>query len=247
MKSVISSAGIELKYTLFEGTGPVIVFLPGYKSDMAGTKATMLSDYCQQKGHACLLLDYSGHGVSGGEFIDGTISRWARDATEVIRHAVNQQAVILVGSSMGGWVMLLCALELKQQVAGMLGIAVAPDFTEDLMWNTFSDEQKQILEREGVIYLPSDYDEPYPVTFKAIIDGRDNCLLDKQININCPSRFIHGMQDRDVPWHTSLNTLNQLRSADVQLRLLKDGDHRLSSPEQLGLIREMLQELIERA
>ena len=247
IKPVVSSAGIKLRYKFFEGSGPVVVFLPGYKSDMAGTKATMLSDFCRQNGYACLLFDYSGHGVSDGEFVDGTIGRWSLDATEVIKHAVNQQQVILVGSSMGGWVMLLCALELKKQVSGMLGIAVAPDFTEDLMWNTFSKDQRAQLEKEGVVYLSSDYDEPYPVTYKAIVDGRENCLLNKQINIDCPARFIHGMLDEDVPWQTSLNTLNQLRSTNIQLRLLKDGDHRLSNSEQLGTIKDMLQELIETA
>ena len=245
IKAVVSSAKLKLKYKLYEGDGPVVVFLPGYKSDMGGTKATMLADFCIEKGRSCLLFDYSGHGVSDGEFIDGTIGRWALDACEVINHAVNQKPVILVGSSMGGWIMLLCALELKKQVAGMLGIAIAPDFTENLMWRIFTETQKAELEKEGVLYLPSDYDEPYPVTYNAILDGREQCLLDKQINIDCPARFIHGMLDADVPWETSLNTLNQLSSSDVQLRLLKDGDHRLSNDEQLGIIKQMLQDLID--
>ncbi len=244
IKTVLSSAGIKLRYRLFEGNGPVVVFLPGYKSDMTGTKATMLSEFCRQNGYPCLLFDYSGHGVSEGEFIDGTIGRWALDASEVIKHAVDQQPVILAGSSMGGWVMLLCALELKEQVSGMLGIAVATDFTQDLMWNNFSEEQKAQIQTQGVVYLPSDYDEPYPVSYKAIVDGRKNCLLNKQINIDCPVRFVHGMQDEEVPWETSLRTLNQLRSSDVQLRLLKDGDHRLSNADQLDIIQDMLNELI---
>lgn len=245
IKTVISSEGLKLKYKLSPGAGPTVVFLPGYKSDMSGTKATMLADYCLDNDHSCLLFDYSGHGVSGGEFIDGTIGRWALDASEIIKNAVNDEPVILVGSSMGGWIMLLCAIELKKQVAGMLGIAVAPDFTQDLMWKNFSNDQKAELEKNGVLYLPSDYDEPYPVTYKAIVDGRANCLLNKQIDIDCPARFIHGMRDKDVPWETSLNTLNQLLSTDVQLRLLKDGDHRLSNDEQLGIIKLMLQDLIE--
>ena len=245
IKTVVSSAGLKLKYKLYEGDGPVIVFLPGYKSDMSGTKATMLADYCLRNGRSCLLFDYSGHGVSDGEFIDGTIGRWALDACEVIKNTVNDDPVILVGSSMGGWIMLLCGIELKKQVVGMLGIAVAPDFTEDLMWKGFNKDQKAALEKNGVLYLPSDYDEPFPVTYKAIVDGRENCLLDKQINIDCPTRLIHGMRDTDVPWQTSLNTLNQLRGKDVQLRLLKDGDHRLSNDEQLGIIKLMLQDLIE--
>jgi pimeloyl-ACP methyl ester carboxylesterase len=245
--SVVSSAGDELKYKLTHGAGPVVVFLPGYKSDMSGTKATMLAEFCEQNNQACLLFDYSGHGISGGEFLDGTIGRWTRDAIEVIKHAVHHKPVILVGSSMGGWVMLLSAIELKLQVAGMLGIAVAPDFTEDLMWRRFSENQKKQLQDDGVIYLPSEYDEDYPVTYKAIVDGRKNRLLHDRIIIDCPARFIHGMQDEDVPWRTSLKTLDQLRTPDVQLRLLKDGDHRLSSPQQLGFIREMLEELIDLA
>ena len=244
IKTVVSSAGLKLKYKYYPGQGPVIVFLPGYKSDMTGTKATMLADYCLAHGHSCLLFDYSGHGVSQGEFIDGTIGRWAHDAVEVIQHAVNNDPVILVGSSMGGWIMLLCAIELKKQVAGMLGIAVAPDFTEELMWNGFSEDQRVELKKAGVLYLPSDYDEPYPVTYKAIVDGRENCLLDKQIKVDCPTRLIHGMRDTDVPWQTSLRTLEQLDSSDIQLRLLKDGDHRLSNDDQLAIIKQMLQDLI---
>lgn len=243
--TVISSAGLRLSYRFLQGTDPVVVFLPGYKSDMSGTKATMLSEFCRKKGFACLLLDYSGHGVSDGRFIDGTVGRWAMDATEVINHATGQRPVILVGSSMGGWVMLLCALQLKSKVSAMLGIAVAPDFTEDLMWKKFNDDQKTQLKQQGVVYLPSDYDDPYPVTYRAILDGRENSLLNKQINIDCPARFIHGMLDRDVPWQTSLKTLERLRSSDVQLRLLKDGDHRLSDDHQLSIIQDMLLELIE--
>lgn len=245
MNSLISSAGDELKYKLSDGAGPVVVFLPGYKSDMSGTKATMLADFCQQQGHACLLFDYSGHGISAGEFLDGTIGRWTLDAIEVIKHAVNRKPVILVGSSMGGWVMLLAAIQLKKQVAGMLGIAVAPDFTEDLMWNGFTETQKMQLKTDGVIYLPSEYEDDYPVSYKAILDGRKNRLLLDRIKIDCPARFIHGMQDEDVPWQTSLRVLEQLVTEEVELRLLKDGDHRLSNPRQLEIITELLQDLID--
>ncbi len=245
IKTFESTAGHKLAYKITDGKDPVVVFLPGYKSDMSGTKATMLNDYCQSIGQSCLLFDYSGHGVSEGEFIDGSIGRWAQDSVEVIKQVVDQRPVILVGSSMGGWIMLLTALKLQQQVAAMLGIAVAPDFTEDLMWNDFTEEQKAELENKGVIYLPSEYDDPLPVTYQAVLDGRDNLLLRDEISINCPSRFIHGMRDADVPWEVSLKTLNQLKSDDVQLRLLKDGDHRLSNDDQLSIIRQMLKDLID--
>jgi len=244
-KKITSSTGHKLAYQITEGNDPVVVFLPGYKSDMSGTKATMLKDFCRQLGHRCLLFDYSGHGISEGEFIEGTIGRWSEDAVEVIQQVVNDKPVILVGSSMGGWVMLLTALRLKQQVAGMLGIAVAPDFTEDLMWNEFTDEQKTQLETEGVIYLSSEYDEPLPVTHAAILDGRNNLLLNSEIDITCPARFIHGMLDVDVPWEVSLKTINRLKASDVQLQLLKDGDHRLSNDDQLVMIQQMLKGLIK--
>ena len=244
IKTIVSTAGHKLAYQLTQGKDPVVVFLPGYKSDMSGTKATMLKDYCQQIGYSCLLFDYSGHGISEGAFIDGSIGRWTDDSVEIIQEVVTDKPVILVGSSMGGWVMLLTALKLNQQVAAMLGIAVAPDFTEDLMWNGFSDEQRTRLKNEGVIYLPSEYDEPLPVTYDAIIDGRNNLLLNDEINISCPSKFIHGMLDIDVPWEVSLKTINRLKATEVELRLLKDGDHRLSNDIQLSIIRQMLHELI---
>ena len=247
IQTIQSTAGIRLSYQWHQGNEPVVVFLPGYKSDMAGTKATMLLEYCQQIKQSCLLFDYSGHGVSDGEFIDGTIGRWAQDAVEVITQVLGDRPVLLVGSSMGGWIMLLTALNLRQQVAGMLGIAVAPDFTEQLMWDKFSAGQKQQLHEQGVIYLPSDYDEPYPVTYAAILDGRENLLLNDNIDIDCPAQFIHGMLDMDVPWQTSLQTVQQITANDVQLRLLKDGDHRLSNPHQLLMIRQMLTELLSKA
>ena len=246
INTIKSSAGHRLAYKISDGSDPVVVFLPGYKSDMSGTKATMLNDYCHSTGQSCLLFDYSGHGVSEGEFIEGSIGRWAQDSVEVIEQVAGQRPVILVGSSMGGWVMLLTALKLQQQVVAMLGIAVAPDFTEDLMWEDFTEKQKNELENKGVIYLPSEYDEPLPVTYRAILDGRNNLLLRDEINITCPSRFIHGMCDADVPWEVSLKTINRLKATDVQLRLLKDGDHRLSNDDQLAIIRQMLSELISK-
>lgn len=244
IQSIQASSGLKLAFRLYPGNDPVVVFLPGYKSDMAGAKATMLAEQCQQTGQACLLFDYSGHGLSEGEFTDGTIGRWTEDAVEVTRHAIGDRPVILVGSSMGGWIMLLSALKLEAQLAGMLGIAVAPDFTEELMWQAFTPAQQAELENKGVLYLPSEYEEPYPVAFKAILDGREHLLLKDRIDIDCPARFIHGMRDIDVPWEFSLRTVNQLASEDVQLRLLKDGNHRLSDDSQLAIIREMLQELV---
>ena len=246
LQTLISSDQTKLGYRLWPGEGPVVVFLPGYKSDMSGTKANMLSNFCKQNGQACLLFDYSGHGVSQGEFIDGTIGRWTQDAIEVIRHAVDERPVVLVGSSMGGWVMLLAAIELKQQVAAMLGIAVAPDFTEELMWNGFSESQRQELKSKGVIYLPSEYEEPFPVSYAAILDGRENLLLNAEIDISCPSGFIHGMCDEDVPWETSLRTISRLKANDVELRLLKNGDHRLSSDDQLKIIQQMLLDILNK-
>ena len=228
--------GSPIAYRLGPGTKdgrlPSLVFLPGFASDMAGTKATALAGWAQARGQALLRFDYSGHGLSGGRFRDGTIGRWTDDALAVI-DALTSGPQILVGSSMGGWIMLLVALARPARIAGLVGIAAAPDFTEDLMWNKFHPETRARLEAEGSVLAPSRYGEPYPLTRALIEDGRRHLLLRRSIDLRCRTRLLHGMADADVPWQTSLRLAEQLAGNDVTVTLIKDGDHRLSRDEDL--------------
>ena len=213
---------------------PGIMFLGGYASDMTGSKALALEAHARARGQSFVRFDYQGHGASSGRFEDGTIGLWAEDAVAVLDE-VAQGPQILVGSSMGGWIMLLAALARRARVVGLVGIAAAPDFTETLMWSEFSPEIRATLEREGVYYQPSDYDEaPYAITLKLIQDGRAHLLMDKPIPIACPVRLIHGTADTDVPHRLSLELMERLESPDVEVTLVKGGGHRLSEPPDLA-------------
>lgn len=217
---------------------PTILFLPGYFSDMSGSKALFLKEQAHLHGYGFLSLDYSGHGQSGGKFTDGTISSWLNDVLTVIDHTKTQD-LIIVGSSMGGWLMLRLAQERPTLVKKLVGIASAPDFTEDLIWPKLSKQKRQLLESEGCIYTPSDYSaKGTPLTYNMILDGRQNLLLRESIAISIPVRLLHGTADRDVPYETSLRIMEKIESTDVQVRLIKDGDHRLSSPDQLQILWE---------
>lgn len=221
--------------SLEDGAGPGILFLPGFKSDMQGSKALALEAACAAKGRAFTRLDYLGHGESTGDFTDGTIGRWAEDAIAVLDAIQGPQ--ILVGSSMGGWIMLLMALARPDRVAGLVGIAPAPDFTEDLMWPKFSEEVRTQIMETGRWDLPSPYDEePTPITKKLIEDGRHCLVLRQEIPLTCPVRLIHGLADPDVPWEVSLTIQQQIASSDVLLTFIKNGDHRLSDPVNLQRI-----------
>jgi pimeloyl-ACP methyl ester carboxylesterase len=233
--------GIELSWTSLPGKTPTIVFLPGFKSDMNGSKALDLAEFCTGRGQAMLRLDYSGHGESGGRFEDGTIGRWTQDALEVIDQSVGD--LILVGSSMGGWIALLVALARPKRVAGLVGIAAAPDFTERLMWQAMTPAERATLQRDGVLQVPSQYGDAYPVTLRLIEEGREHLLLGAPIELSCPVRLLHGQQDPDVPWELALTTAAAITGADVQVTLVKDGDHRLSRPEDLALLRRILSPL----
>jgi pimeloyl-ACP methyl ester carboxylesterase len=233
--------GIELSWTSLPGKTPTIVFLPGFKSDMNGSKALDLAEFCTGRGQAMLRLDYSGHGESGGRFEDGTIGRWTQDALEVIDQSVGD--LILVGSSMGGWIALLVALARPDRVAGLVGIAAAPDFTERLMWQAMTPAERATLQRDGVLQVPSQYGDAYPVTLRLIEEGREHLLLGAPIELSCPVRLLHGQQDPDVPWELALTTAAAITGADVQVTLVKDGDHRLSRPEDLALLRRILSPL----
>jgi pimeloyl-ACP methyl ester carboxylesterase len=229
------------------GAAPGIFWLGGFKSDMRGTKAEALAAHAARTGRAFLRFDYSGHGESGGRFEDGTVSRWLEEAVAVFRrHAAGPQ--IVVGSSMGGWIALLLARALSghagARVAGLVLVAPAPDFTEALMWARFSPEVRQAIHDRGFWLLASAYgEEPYPVTRGLIEDGRRHLLLDRPIEIGCPIRVLQGVRDPDVPYEHALRLVSCLAQDDVTLTLVKDGDHRLSRPEDLDRLTRSVDEL----
>lgn len=228
--------GRRVAFRQLSGRGPVLVFLPGYMSDMAGSKATALFDWARQEGRACLLLDYSGCGESGGNFAEGTLSRW-RDEVLALIEQRTEVSVLLIGSSMGGWLMLLVAEALGPRVAGLVGIAAAPDFTE---WGRTEDEKARLAAGETVLD-PNPYGpDPTPIHPGFFADGQALLRLGGEIPIDCPVRLIHGQCDEDVPFEISLRLAAGLRSGDVQLTLVKDGDHRLSRPQDIALLLRMV-------
>jgi pimeloyl-ACP methyl ester carboxylesterase len=221
-----------------------ILFLPGFRSDMAGAKATFLDDFCAARGLGYVRFDYSGHGASSGRFEDGTIGSWADDAVAVIDR-VADGPLVLVGSSMGGWIMLLAALARPNRIAGLVGLAPAPDFTEALIWNRLIDEDRDLLLRAGRLERPSAYSEEPTILTRALIEeGRRHLLLSAPIGIRCPVRLLHGMADPDVPHRLSLDLAERLVSTDVRVTLIKDGDHRLSREEDLALLGATIEELL---
>lgn len=227
--------GVELAWAKLAGRGPTIVFLPGYNSDMAGAKATALRDVAAASGHAMLRLDYSGHGESGGVFTDGTIGQWAEDARFVIERQTSGP-LLLVGSSMGGWIALLLARAMPDRVVGLVGIAAAPDFTETMMWDSMLPAERATMLAQGYLDVPSDYGEPYRVTRGLIEDGRKHLVLRAPIQVVCPVRLLQGQRDADVPWETAVRLAGVLESTDVEVRLIKDGDHRLSRQADLAIL-----------
>ncbi|MBL8629237.1 MAG: alpha/beta hydrolase [Rhodospirillaceae bacterium] len=239
------SGGHHLAYDLAPGQNPTIVFLHGLKSDRNGTKADVLVKHCAEKGFGFLRFDMFGHGQSSGQFQDGTISRWVEDAVTVIDE-LTQGPVILIGSSMGGWVAVKTALARPERMAGFIGIAAAPDFTEDLMWAELSDAQRAQVMDEGFIDLPSEYDaEPYRINKALIEDGRINLVLRDEIAITCPVRLLHGQRDTSVPWQIALSLSDMIVGDDVQTLLIKDGDHRLSRPQDLKHLCNVVDDLVQ--
>jgi len=233
----------RLAWSRLPGRGPGVVFLPGFRSDMTGSKAVALRDHCAATGRAMLRFDYSGHGGSAGRFEDGTIGQWAADAIAAF-DALTEGPQVLVGSSMGGWIALLLARARPDRIAGLLGIAPAPDFTEALMWPAFTDAQRTEVMTRGILHLPSQYGDPTPVTRALIEDGRRQGVLDAPIPLPCPVRILQGMRDPDVPWRHALRLVEAIAGDDVRLHLIKDGDHRLSRPEDLRLLAETLDSLV---
>ena len=231
--------GRRIAYRHIPGEGPALVFLPGYMSDMAGSKATALIDWARETGRECLLLDYSGCGQSDGAFADGTLSRWRDEVAALIEDRIAGEA-ILIGSSMGGWLMLLVAEALGNRIAGLVGIAAAPDFTE---WGLNADQKEQ-LERGETVFEDNPYGpDPTPTHPSFYHNAQGLCRLDDAIAIDRPVRLIHGQRDADVPWEIALRLADRLRSDDIQVTLVKDGDHRLSRARDIALLLRTIGEL----
>jgi pimeloyl-ACP methyl ester carboxylesterase len=244
------SAGRRIAVREQHGSAPGLVWLGGFKSDMRGTKAEALADYAARHNRAYVRFDYSGHGESGGRFEDGTISRWLEEALAVF-DARTHGPQIVVGSSMGGWLALLLARAIAQRstsrakLAGLILIAPAPDFTEELMWAEFAPEVRREIEEKGSWLMPSAYGEnPYPITRALIEDGRAHLLLDKPIEVGCPVRILQGVKDPDVPYAHAMKLTSCLAQDDVVLMLVKDGDHRLSRPEDIDRLVRTIDELV---
>ncbi len=236
--------GVRIAFRHVTGTrkkdAPTLVFLPGYMSDMHGGKALAIEAWAIKHGHGVLRLDYSGCGESDGDFAASCFEIWRDDVVCLIEQMV-RQPVILVGSSLGGWLMLMVALQLGSSVKGLVGIAAAPDFTA---WG-FTEEQRIAIFRNGVIFADNPYGpEPTP-TYRTLFEsGQRNLMLDSEIAINCPVRLLQGQCDPDVPWKTALRLANALRSSDVQVTLIKDGDHRLSRDSDIALLLDVIAKLL---
>lgn len=244
MEHLDTPSGRRIAYDLTPGESPTVVFLGGFMSDMGGTKAVHLEGWAKARGQAFLRFDYSGHGQSSGAFEEGAIGDWAEDAVAAVE-ALTSGPVVLVGSSMGGWIALLVARKVSR-VTGMVGIAAAPDFTEDSMWAGFSAEERRRLDSEGRVEMSSDYDAPYTVTRRLIEDGRRHFVLRSPIAPFGPVRLLQGTADVDVEASVALRLLDHLEG-DVRLTLVKGADHRFSTPDCLGLVEAAIAEVIGRA
>lgn len=244
MAEILETAqGRRLAYHKTEGAGPTVVFLGGLKSDMEGTKAIHMEDWCKARGQAFLRFDYSGHGQSSEQFEDGCIGDWHEDTLAAV-DALTEGELVVVGSSMGGWQALLLAKARADRIKGMVTIAAAPDFTEDGYWANFSDTQKEALETVGHVELPSDYMEPYIITKRMIEDGRDHLVLREALPLPFPVRFLQGTEDTAVTRETALRLLDHADSENMRLTLVKGGDHSLSDPRSLDLIAQAITEVL---
>ncbi len=243
--SFVSPQGRRIAYHLTDGTGPAVVFLGGFKSDMGGTKAVFLEKWAEKNGRAFLRFDYSGHGESSEAFTDGSIGDWFEDACAALDLITGP--VILAGSSMGGWISLLVARAMPEKVAGMVTIAAAPDFTEDSMWAGFSEDQRRMLEEVGQVALPSDYGEPYIITRRLIEEGRNTLVLRDPLPLPFPVLSLQGTADADVDMSVALRLLDHADSPDMRLTLVDGADHRFSDDNCLALIATSVEEVIARS
>lgn len=237
--------GSRIAYHHHAGDGAGVMFLGGFKSDMQGGKATMLEGFCRARNIPFTRMDYGGHGESDGKFEDGTIGEWLSHAAAIFDHTTSGQTVV-VGSSMGGWMMLLLALSRPKEVAGLVGIASAPDFTENLIWKEFTEAQQQEMADNGCVMLPNCMpgESDYPITRQLIEEGRSHLLLGSTVNIHCPTHLLHGMQDPDVPWQLSVELAEKMARRDVAITLVKDGDHRMSTPANLALLCQTVENMV---
>lgn len=242
------SASREIAVLATPGRTPDVLWLGGFRSDMTGTKAEALALWCEWHGRGVVRFDYSGHGRSSGAFEEGTIGRWLEDAEAVLRH-MTHGPTILVGSSMGGWIALLIAMRLARaepgRIAGLVLIAPAPDFTERLLWSELSPAEQVEIETTGVLHVSSAWSEPYPVTRALIQDGRRHQVLDGPIETGAPVHIIQGLLDEEVPWRHALSIIDQIARDDVVATLVKDGDHRLSRPEDIKRILAAVEEIAQ--
>lgn len=234
--------GATLAWKSVSGKGPAVVWMGGFRSDMAGTKAQVLADWALANGRAYVRFDYFGHGESEGDFADGTITRWRDDALAVLDE-LTEGPVIPVGSSMGGWIASLCAMARPERIKALVLIAPAPDFTEKLMAPEMSEAARAEMAETGVWLRPSDYGDPYPISRNLLEDGARWSILDGPVNIEVPVRILQGGEDPDVPWRHALALAQQIKSDDVVFHLIKDGDHRLSRPQDLARLVTAVEEL----
>jgi pimeloyl-ACP methyl ester carboxylesterase len=237
-----TDTGRKLAYHKTEGSGPGIVFLGGFMSDMSGTKAVWLEDWAGAQGRAFLRFDYSGHGESSGAFTDGCIGDWAADAMAAVT-ALTDGPQVLVGSSMGGWIALLLARAMTERVHALVGIAAAPDFTEDSMWPGLSDAQRAEIIDKGQTTLPNDYDAPYTLTRRLFEDGKHQLVLRSPLPLPFPVRLLQGSRDEAVATSVPLRLMEHADCPDMRLELVKDEDHRFSSPRCLNLIARAITEV----
>jgi pimeloyl-ACP methyl ester carboxylesterase len=238
--------GAAIAYRRVASGAPGIVFLAGLRSDMTGTKATYLDGYCRRRGLSYVRFDYFGHGASSGDFANGSVGRWVEDAIAVIDE-LTRGPQILLGSSLGGWIMLLAARARPERIHALVGIAAAPDATEELLWRRLNVAQRRELLASGSVTVPSEYDPAgYTYHLGLIEDGKRHLVLRAPLALGCPVRLLHGMHDVSVPWQTSLRLAQQLTGRDVCVSLIKDGDHRLSTPADLARLAATLDELVGR-
>lgn len=238
-------SGASISYSMIRGKNPGVIFLHGFRSDKEGGKALAVEALCARRGNAFLRFDAFGHGQSSGDILQGTIGQWAADAVHII-DTLTTGPQILVGSSFGGWISVLAALQRPNRIAGLVGLAAAPDFTEDLMWNTFTPEQRRQMEEQGEVVL-DDCNDPrgsWHIPKLLIDEARDHLVLRGPLAISCPVRLIHGQRDDDVPWQQSLQLADLVASDDAQVFLIKDAGHRLSREQDLARICQVLDELL---
>ena len=234
----------QLAYSFIRGTGPTVIFLGGFKSDMEGSKAIFLEKWAKKRNRSFLRFDYSGHGQSSGDFLNLGIGDWCNDAKQIIGLTENN-GIILVGSSMGGWIALLLSRELGSRLKGLITIAAAPDFTEESMWKNFTEDQKKEVLNKGVLYLPSDYGEPYPITRYLIENGRQNLVLCEPLELTCPVRLMQGTEDTAVTRETALKLFDHINADDLSLFFKRGADHSFSDQDCLEILEKNLEDILQ--